>query len=82
MNILIDGVAFHKWIYTLPQWWRLSHHERIQRIPLDGSAHLMSGPREVVDHLRDTGRLATNMVSDIHVTCDLPVTGLCFAALS
>lgn len=80
MDITIDGVPFHRWKYTLPEWWLIRHPEN--HLPTDGSARLRSGTRKQVGLLAATGQLATNMVgatSRDYVACDLPIYGLCLA---
>lgn len=82
MDIDVAGIPFSEWQYTVPGWWTLGR-DVVCKLPFDGSARLRSGTRSQVEHLRETGKLATNMVgatSSDYVDCDLPITGLCYAA--
>lgn len=79
MRIKIDGVEFEDWRYAQAEWWLLSRHAALQRIPTDGTSVLVEGPPMVVDELRRSGRLAVNVSSDTEVPCGLPIKGICFA---
>jgi hypothetical protein len=78
MNVTVRGMPLTEWRYTLPEWWCISYHELLQRIPTDGTARLLSGPPLVVEHLAATGKLAVNVIDD-DIPCDMVIRGICFA---
>lgn len=78
VRIEVAGMPLEEWRYTLPEWWCVSYHELLQRIPTDGSARLLGGPPCVVAHLRATGKLPVNVTSAEHEVCDIAIRGVGF----